>query len=1224
MDTLQTILKKRILVLDGAMGTMIQSFHLTEADYRGTAFVDHPCELQGNNDLLSLTRPDVIKSIHRQYLQAGADILETNTFNANAISQGDYQLEELCYQMNYQAVILAREVADSATKENPNKPRFVCGILGPTNRMASLSPDISRPGYRNVTFDELSAAYITQTEALLAGGVDLLMVETVFDSLNAKAALWAILTVFEKEKHSLPIIVSGTVSDASGRILSGQTLVAFWYTVRHANLLGLGLNCALGVTQMRPYLEELAPLVDANLSVHPNAGLPNTFGEYEDQPEFMAEHLKAFAEEGLVNIVGGCCGSTPDHIQAITEAVQGLSPRLIPQLEPYTRLSGLEPLTIRPDSLFVNIGERANVTGSAKFRHLIKSQKYEMALKIAEDQITNGAQILDVNMDEGLLDSEWEMENFLRLMAMEPNICKVPFMIDSSKWSVLKRGLKNMPGKGIVNSISLKVGEDVFLQQAQEIQKYGAAVIVMAFDEDGQADTYERKIAILNRSYQLLTQEAGFPPEDIIFDPNIFAVATGIPEHNNYALAYLEACKTLKRTYPHSLISGGVSNLSFSFRGNNALRKAMHSVFIYHAIKAGMDMGIVHAGQLMVYDEIDPVLRTAIEDVLFNRYEKATETLLSMVKRMEPKVYQKETVKAWRELPIEARLSHALIEGVTDYIIADTEEAYRKIGDPLKVIEGPLLDGMNQVGELFGAGKMFLPQVVKSARVMKQAVSHLEQYLQTGKGQDKGKRGKILLATVKGDVHDIGKNIVGVVLGCNHFDIVDLGVMVPAQRIVETALKQKVNIVGLSGLITPSLEEMVNVAKELNRQQVKVPLLIGGATTSRTHTAVKIEPAYHGPVVHVKDASQSAGIVNQLLHPETHPDYLKQLSRDYRQIRQQQQRSTTKKTLLPLTVARERKTTINWEQYAPPTPIQKGLTIYEEYPLPELLPYIDWTPFFMTWELKGKYPEILKDPNKGQQARRLYQEAQEMLSLMVKEKRLTARAVVGLFPANAQGDDVEIYTDEDRNGVRMTVHFLRQQSDKGSSRAHRCLTDYIVPREKEKLDWIGAFAVTTGIGLAQWVAEYEKTQDDFQAILAKSLADRLVEALAEHLHERVRRELWGYSPEEDLEPAALLKEKYRGIRPAPGYPACPDHTEKQLLFDLLKVTKHTSIQLTDHFAMTPPASICGWYFSHPAARYFGVGKIGKDQVTDYAHRKGMAINTVEQWLAPNLAYDPRL
>ncbi len=1224
MDTLQTILKKRILVLDGAMGTMIQSFHLTEDDYRGTMFKDHSCELQGNNDLLTLTRPDVIESIHRQYLQAGADIIETNTFNANAISQKDYQLEEHCYKLNYQAAVLARKVADSVTKDTPKKPRFVCGILGPTNRMASLSPDISQPGYRNVPFDELSAAYLTQVQALLTGGVDLLMVETVFDSLNAKAALWAIHTVFEKEKCSLPIIVSGTVSDASGRILSGQTLEAFWYTVRHANLLSLGLNCALGVTQMRPYLEGLSPLVDANISVHPNAGLPNAFGKYEDQPEFTAQHLKAFAEEGLVNIVGGCCGSTPDHIQAIAEAVEGIPPRPIPGVETYTRLSGLEPLTIRPDSLFVNVGERTNVTGSAKFRRLIKSQEYDTALKVAEDQIIEGAQILDINMDEGLLDSESEMENFLRLMVMEPNICKVPFMIDSSKWSVLERGLKNMPGKGIVNSISLKEGKEVFLRQAREIRKYGAAVIVMAFDEEGQADAYERKVAILSRCYRLLTEEVGFPPEDIIFDPNIFAVATGISEHNDYALAYLEACKTLKQTYPHSLISGGVSNLSFSFRGNNAIRKAMHSIFIYHAIKAGMDMGIVHAGQLMVYDEIDPELRTAIEDVLFNRHPHATETLISMAQSIDPKAEKKKAVKAWRELPVEARLSYALIEGVTDYVIEDTEEAYQKIGDPLKVIEGPLLDGMNRVGDLFGAGKMFLPQVVKSARVMKQAVSHLEQYLRTGEGRDKGKRGKILLATVKGDVHDIGKNIVGVVLGCNHFNIVDLGVMVPAQRIVETALKEKVNIVGLSGLITPSLEEMVNVARELNRRQVKIPLLIGGATTSKTHTAVKIEPAYHGPVIYVKDASQSAGIVNQLLHPDTHPKYLSELSGEYQEIRKRHQRTTTKKTLLPLTTARARKTTINWVQYTPCVPIHKGLTVFEEYPLQELISYIDWTPFFLTWELKGKYPEILEDSRMGQQAQRLYQEAQEMLALIVKEKRLTARAVVGLFPANAQGDDVEIYTDDNRSGVRLTIHFLRQQNDKGASRPNRCLADYIVPREKDKLDWIGAFAVTAGIGLKQWVAEHEKNQDDFQAIMAKSLADRLVEALAEHLHERVRRELWGYNPDEVLEPSALLKEKYCGIRPAPGYPACPDHTEKQLLFDLISATKHTGIKLTDHFAMTPPASICGWYFAHPEARYFGVGKIDKDQVIDYAHRKGMAINTVEKWLAPNLAYDPRL
>ncbi len=1219
---LQSLLAQRILVLDGAMGTMIQSYDLTEDDFRGERLRDHPRELRGNNDLLALTRPDVIEAIHRAYFDAGADLAETNTFNAQAISQADYGLEHLVRDLNLAAAQIARRAADAATAATPERPRFVAGVLGPTNRTASISPDVSDPAFRNVTFDQLASAYREQAAALLDGGVDVLMIETVFDTLNAKAALVAVRTLLAERGTDVPLMVSGTITDLSGRTLSGQTVEAFWHSVGHAELLSVGLNCALGAGQLRPYVEELAGIAGTRVSCHPNAGLPNAFGGYDEAPDTMATQLREFAEAGFLNIVGGCCGTTPRHIRAIADAVAGLPPRAVPAIVPRLRLSGLEPLTVRPDSLFVNVGERTNVTGSARFARLIKDDDYEGALEVARQQVENGAQVIDVNMDEGMLDSRAAMERFLRLIAGEPDIAKVPVMVDSSRWEVLETGLQNLQGKGIVNSISLKEGEADFIAKARTIRRYGAAVVVMAFDERGQADTAERKVEICTRAFEILTRRVGFPAEDIIFDPNIFAVATGIEEHNTYALAYLEAVRRIKRDLPGVHVSGGVSNLSFAFRGSPAIREAMHSAFLYHAVHAGMDMGIVNPGQLAIYEDIPPELLTAVEDVLFDRRPDATERLLSLAGRFRGEHVEAKADAEWRALPVAERLKHALVEGVQDHIEADVEEARQRLGRPIAVIEGPLMDGMNVVGDLFGAGKMFLPQVVKSARVMKQAVAYLQPYLEAEKAGDLPTKGRILLATVKGDVHDIGKNIVGVVLGCNGFEVVDLGVMVPAQKILETARTAGADAIGLSGLITPSLDEMVHVAREMTRQGFEVPLLIGGATTSRAHTAVKVAPAYAGPTVHVLDASRSVGVLSTLLASDRRGPFLEGLRGEYDRIRARHGDRDAAKVLLPLTEARLRHAALDWEAYDPPAPRRPGVHVWDDYPLTELRPYIDWSPFFRTWELSGTYPAILRDSTVGEQARLLLADAERLLDRIIQEGLLTARAVCGLFPANAVGDDIELYADGDGAAVRAVVHGLRQQFEKPPGRPNLCLTDFVAPATCGKRDYVGAFAVTTGHGLDALCAEFERAQDDYQSILAKALADRLAEALAERLHQRVRVELWGYAADEGLGNEGLIAERYRGIRPAPGYPACPDHTAKRVLFDLLDVPRVTGITLTESCAMLPTAAVSGWYLAHPDAHYFGVGRIGRDQVEDYARRTGRPLADAERWLAPNLAYDP--
>lgn len=1217
-------LKQRILVLDGAMGTMLQSYRLEEADFRGDRFRDHPTDLQGNIDLLSLTRPDVVGTIHRAYLEAGADIVETNTFGATAITQADYGLEAAVYDINYSAARLAREAADEFTRREPARPRFVAGILGPTNRTASISPDVEHPEFRNVGFDELVRAYREQARALLEGGVDLLMVETVFDTLNCKAALWALQEIREGERE-VPLMVSGTITDASGRTLSGQTPEAFYYSIRHAGLISVGLNCALGPRQIRPHLEELARVADTLVSVHPNAGLPDEFGRYRETPETMANLIGEFARNRWVNIVGGCCGTTPEHIRAIAAAVGELPPRPVPTLDTATRLAGLEPLVIRPDSLFVNVGERTNVAGSARFRRLIKAGDYSAALEVARQQISAGAQIIDINMDEGLLDSAAAMDRFLKLVAVEPDISRVPVMIDSSQWPVIETGLKNLQGKGIVNSISLKEGEEAFLEQARQIRRYGAAVVVMAFDEDGQAESTQRKVEICTRSYHLLVDRADFPPQDIILDPNIFAVATGIEEHNDYALNYLEACRTIKETLPGCLVSGGVSNLSFSFRGNNPVREAMHAAFLYHAIRAGMDMGIVNAGQLAIYDDIPPDLLQAVEDVILNRHPQATERLVEVAQTTAGirRLAEREPEQVWRRLPVEERLTHALVEGIVEHITADTEEARLKYERPLEVIEGPLMEGMNRVGDLFGAGRMFLPQVVKSARVMKKAVAHLTPFIEAQQEAAGGKRGRILLATVKGDVHDIGKNIVGVVLGCNNYEIIDLGVMVPAERILETARREAVDLIGLSGLITPSLEEMVHVARELEREGFTQPLLIGGATTSVRHTAVKITPHYSGSTLHVLDASRSVTVAEQLLSPERGAAFRAETSKEYQRIQQDHGERKGRETL-SIGAARERKTAFRWENYQPPRPRLEGIRVFDDYPLEELPDYLDWAPFLAAWELRGKYPAILDDPQHGSAARRLLDDARRLLDRIISEGSLRARAVLGIFPANAVGDDVEVYSAGDRRGILQVVHGLRQQFPKPKGRPNRCLSDFIAPREAGREDWLGAFAVTAGEGLEDLTKSFQNDQDDYNSILAKSLADRLAEALAERLHQRVRQEFWGYAPDEDLDNESLIAEHYQGIRPAPGYPACPDHTEKGTLFEILQVTENIGVRLTENYAMIPAASVSGWYFSHPQATYFGLGKIGRDQVADYAGRKGYDLKVMERWLAPHLSYDPEL
>ncbi len=1224
---LQDLLARRILILDGAMGTMIQSYRLQESDYRGERFRDWPSDLKGNNDLLVLTQPAIIREIHAAYLDAGADIVETNTFNSTSISMHDYRMESLVPELNREAAKLARAVADEFTTRDPDRPRFVAGVLGPTNRTASLSPDVNNPGFRNIDFDQLVAAYTEAAQGLIDGGADILLVETIFDTLNAKAALFAIQQLFDQGGFRLPVMISGTITDKSGRTLAGQTTEAFWNSLSPIRPLSFGLNCAWGATQLRPYVAELARLADLPVSAHPNAGLPNVFGEYDETPEQMAATIREFAESGFLNIVGGCCGTTPAHIRAIVEAVRDLPPRPIPAIEPRCRLSGLEPLSIGPDSLFVNVGERTNVTGSAVFKRLITKGDYTAALDVARQQVENGAQIIDINMDEGMLDSKEAMTTFLNLIAAEPDISRVPVMIDSSKWEILEAGLKCIQGKPVVNSISMKEGEAEFIRQAQLIRRYGAAAIVMAFDEQGQADTEERKFAICQRAYRILTEQVGFPPQDIIFDPNIFAVATGIAEHNNYAVDFIEATRRIKAELPHALVSGGVSNVSFSFRGNNAVREAIHSVFLYHAIQAGMSMGIVNAGQLAIYEDIPAELRTRVEDVILNRRPDATERLLDIADQYKNDggaTSPKREEQDWRSWPVTQRLAHALVKGIDEFVEMDTEQARQQAERPLHVIEGPLMDGMNVVGDLFGAGKMFLPQVVKSARVMKKAVAYLIPFIEAEQGEgERRSNGRIVLATVKGDVHDIGKNIVGVVLQCNNFEVIDLGVMVPAQKILDTAREQNADMIGLSGLITPSLDEMVNVAKEMKRQDFSIPLLIGGATTSGVHTAVKIDPQYPGPVIYVKDASRAVGVAQNLIGAETQADYIARTKADYVQKRAQHANRRGREPLLPFAQACANRPSVDWIHYTPPRPTFLGVRVFDDYPLADLVERIDWTPFFQAWELRGRYPAILDDPDQGVEARQLFAQAQAMLDKIISERWLTARAVIGFFPANQAGDGaIALYGDENRQQVLMTLHHLRQQTPKPAGKPHYCLADWIAPPESGVADYLGAFAVTAGIGIDERVATFQQAHDDYSAILLKVLADRLAEAFTERLHERVRKEFWGYAADERLDNEAMIDERYRGIRPAPGYPACPDHTEKGLLWQLLEVENKAGIHLTEHFAMTPTAAVSGWYFSHPEARYFGVGRIDRDQVADYARRKGWTIAEAERWLAPNVGYEP--
>ncbi len=1206
------------------MGTMIQTHGLSEAEFRGERYRDHPVPLQGNNDILSLTRPDVIGEIHRAYLEAGADIVQTNTFSSTRVAMADYGVEEDVYDINRAAAQVARAAADECTAKDPSRPRFVAGSIGPTNRTASLSPKVGDPGFRNVTFDQLATGYAEQARGLLDGGVDILLVETVFDTLNCKAALFAITGLLEERGLDTPVMVSGTITDASGRTLTGQTPEAFYNSVRHADLFAIGLNCALGPGALRPHLEEVAQVAELPVSCHPNAGLPNEFGGYDLSPADMAATLRDFAQAGFLNVVGGCCGTTPDHVRAIAEAVEGLAPRSVPDRPVRTRLSGLEPLEIGPGSLFVNVGERTNVSGSRRFARLIRDGEHETALEVAREQVEGGAQIIDVNMDEGLLDSVEAMSRFLNLVASEPAITRVPIMIDSSDWAVLEAGLKCVQGKGVVNSISLKDGEDAFRQQARLVRRYGAAVVVMAFDEQGQADTYERKIEICARAYRILTEDVGFPAEDVILDPNIFAVATGIEEHNTYGVAFIEATRTIKDTLPHALVSGGVSNISFSFRGSPRVREAMHAAFLYHAIRAGMDMGIVNAGAVEVYDDIDPELREAVEDVLFNRRPDATERLTALAEAHRGAERRREVDMAWRDHPVGSRLEHALVHGVVDFIDEDVEEARRAAERSLDVIEGPLMDGMNTVGELFGSGRMFLPQVVKSARVMKRAVAYLVPYLEAEKaeGEESRAAGTIVMATVKGDVHDIGKNIVGVVLQCNNYRVVDLGVMVPAERILEVAREEAADVVGLSGLITPSLDQMVHVAAEMRRLDFEVPLLVGGATTSATHTAVKIAPEYPGPVVHVLDASRSVGVVSQLLDPGRRTDFAARVRADYEETRVSYARRKAGRHLLPIDEARDRRFSQDWSTYAPPAPASPGTEVFTDYPVDELRAFIDWTPFFQAWDLPGAYPALLEDDAVGEQARALHADALALLERIASERLLGARGVVGLFRANTIGhDDVEVYGDAEHGSLLATFRGLRQQFQKSDGRPNLCLADFVAPRESGVEDFVGAFAVTAGIGLDELCADFESRHDDYQSILAKALADRLAEAFAERLHQRVRTELWGYAPDEALDNRGLIAERYRGIRPAPGYPACPDHSEKSSLFEVLDAPARIGVRLTESCAMLPGASVSGWYFSHPEAHYFGVGRIDRDQVSDYARRKGMSVTEVERWLSPNLAYD---
>ncbi len=1211
-------LAQRILFLDGAMGTMIQSYKLEEKDYRGTRFADWASDLKGNNDLLSLTQPAIIQAIHQAYLDAGADILETNTFNSNSIGMGDYQMQELVYELNFTAAQLAKKVCENMSLVTPQKPRFVAGVLGPTSRTASMSPDVNDPGFRNISFDELVVTYTEATQGLIDGGADIILIETVFDTLNAKAAIFAVDAYFEKIGYKLPVMISGTITDASGRTLSGQTAAAFWNSLRHIEPISFGFNCALGAKELRQYIEELSGIADTYVSAHPNAGLPNEFGEYDETPEQMAAELADWAANGYLNIIGGCCGTSPATIRAIVNAVEKFPPRKIPDLEKQCRLAGLEPMNITPSSLFVNVGERTNVTGSAIFKRLIINENYEAALAVAKEQVENGAQIIDINMDEGMLDSKAAMVRFLHLIAAEPDIAKVPIMLDSSKWEILEAGLKSIQGKGIVNSISLKEGEEKFIQQARLIRRYGAAAIVMAFDEVGQADTKQRKIDICTRAYTILTEQIGFPAEDIIFDPNIFAIATGIEEHNNYGLDFIEATAEIKRTLPHALISGGVSNVSFSFRGNNPVREAIHAVFLYHAVQAGMSMGIVNAGQLAIYEDIPRELRDIVEDVVLNRSPDATEKLLEIAERYrgDGSVAKKED-DAWRSWAVNKRLEHALVKGITEFIDEDTEQARLEAGKPLDVIEGPLMDGMNVVGDLFGAGKMFLPQVVKSARVMKKAVAYLMPFMDAGVASERQRNGKILMATVKGDVHDIGKNIVGVVLQCNNYEVIDLGVMVAAETILKTAREQAVDIIGLSGLITPSLDEMVHIAKEMERQGFDIPLLIGGATTSRAHTAVKIEEHYHGATVYVPDASRAVGVASNLLSPDTKAEFINKTRAEYAQVREHHKGRKAQNPQHSLAAARANK--FSWAQDClPMKPSFLGTKVIDNFPLETLVWFIDWSPFFQTWELSGSYPKIFDDKLIGEEARKLFEDAQVMLHQLINEKWLTARAVLGFFPANSVDDDIVLYSDDNRSAVLETLHHLRQQNVKAPGRPNYCLSDFIAPVDSGKADYIGGFAVTTGIGIEEKLAQFAAEFDDYNAIMLKALADRLAEAFAEYLHQVVRKDYWGYAHDETHTPEQLIAESYQGIRPAPGYPACPDHTEKAKLFKLLNVTANTSIELTESFAMYPTAAVSGWYFSHPESHYFNVGKIGDDQLEDYANRKGMIKEVAQRWLAAHL------
>ncbi len=1216
IEELKHLLARRIVVLDGAMGTMIQKRNLSEADFRGKRFAAHPCDVKGNNDLLALTQPDLICSIHGEYLDAGADIIETNTFNSNAISMADYQMEGLAYELNLAGATVARRAADAAMDKDPSRPRFVAGALGPTNRTASMSPDVNNPAFRAVTFEQLRDAYEEQVRGLVEGGSDLLLVETIFDTLNAKAAFFAIARYCREHGVRVPVMASVTITDQSGRTLSGQTIEAFWHSIAHADPLSVGINCALGAKQMRPYIEDLSKRAPVYISCYPNAGLPNAFGGFDETPEQMSADLREFAENGWLNIVGGCCGSTPDHIAGIAAAVRDLPPHTVVEPDHATKLSGLEPLTIRPELNFINIGERTNVTGSPKFSRLIREERFEDALAVARQQVEGGAQLIDVNMDEALLDSERTMVQFLNLIASEPDICRVPLMIDSSKWSVIEAGLQCVQGKGVVNSISLKEGEERFKEQAQLIKRYGAAVVVMAFDEAGQADTLDRKVEICTRAYRILTEDVAFPPQDVIFDPNILTVATGIEEHNNYAVNFIEAVRRIKATLPHCKVSGGVSNISFSFRGNNVVREAMHAAFLYHAIRAGLDMAIVNAGQLGVYEEIPKDLLELVEDVLLNRRPDATERLVAFAETVEQEGKVAVKADAWREDSVEARLSHALVKGIVDYIDEDVEEARQKYDKPLRIIEGPLMDGMNVVGELFGAGKMFLPQVVKSARVMKKAVAYLLPFMEQEKeASGRTAQGKVLLATVKGDVHDIGKNIVGVVLGCNNYVVIDLGVMVSCEKILARANEEKVDMIGLSGLITPSLEEMAYNAKEMARQGFDVPLLIGGATTSKAHTAVKIAPNYPEPVVHVSDASLAVNVVRQLLSKKEKPGFVEKIRQQQQQSREAYEGKKSQKKLLPLEEARKRRTQVDWQTSERPTPDFLGTRVIDPQPLHDLVPVIDWSPFFYTWELKGKYPRIFEDPIVGSKARELFDDAQGLLKDILDNRLLTARAVYGLFPANSVGDDIEVYKDESREEVLATFHTLRQQMDKED--AQYALADFIAPRSTGLADYLGGFAVTTGLGLDALCGRFERDHDDYNAIMAKALADRLAEAFAEWLHREVRK-AWGYGKDENLSAEELIRERYRGIRPAPGYPACPDHTEKRILFDLLDAERVTGIHLTETCAMMPAASVSGLYFAHPQAKYFAVGKIDHDQIKDYAARKRMDVPTVERWLSSNL------